>query len=333
MQRAEAARPARGSVSRDGSGMNARSKPRPSPLTSPCTTGVNGSPDCARANSVITPILFAAHAAGHHHDVARVVLARRPLALARIAEARAVEAAVLPPASAAACSSPRRTGCRDSRNLKTSGDETERELPAVAAQVAHARRHAAELAPSAATRSPTPRRSSDRSTPADTNTGRLPSAASAKRCAPEKLASTTPGWFRSYDTSPPTRSSHLPHVRRPVERRAPAARHVVARDRSASPTAHARPARRRRRGTRDGLAPASKLDQSGCGTARRRTRAPRCRRAARWTPTRRRAMPGRSRSRNSPMPPRIVPVWCDRSGRPGSGWCPDRSRGRGCTCT
>src|SRR6266852_722822 len=39
-----------------GSGMKARSPLRPSPFISPCTSGVNGSPDCARANIVTVPV-------------------------------------------------------------------------------------------------------------------------------------------------------------------------------------------------------------------------------------------------------------------------------------
>ena len=39
-----------------GLGMKARSPLRPSPFTSPCTSGVNGNPDCPRANSVTVPI-------------------------------------------------------------------------------------------------------------------------------------------------------------------------------------------------------------------------------------------------------------------------------------
>ena len=41
--------------------MNARSPLRPSPFTSPCTSGVNGSPDCARPNSVTAPVFAVAN--------------------------------------------------------------------------------------------------------------------------------------------------------------------------------------------------------------------------------------------------------------------------------
>src|SRR6185436_11644171 len=40
--------------------------------------------------------------------------------------------------------------------------------------------------------------------PVETKTGRLPSPARAKRCVPEKLASTMPGCDRSYEPSVPS---------------------------------------------------------------------------------------------------------------------------------
>ena len=142
-----------------------------------------------------------------------------------------------------------------------------------------------------------------------TNTGRPASLERAMRCRPLKFASTVPGWFRSYDPSPftrtiqgPTSASQESDARQLRGTSYDGSMSATLGDRSAStppPPTHSV-------GAEVGFAMRSV--QSGTGTAEPTHESDR---VLVPSPVRARASAtrsGRNKSRNSPMPPRITPI-------------------------
>ena len=211
-----------------GFGMKARSKPRPSPFTSPCTTGVNGSPDCARANSVTTPSF------SWRMPAVTTTTCRASLGLGAHSTSRGSPNPA--PSKPRYCRSARLQRVVERREQavaqRTEPEhvrrQTERELAAVAAKVAHTPCDATELRRSSRLRRRHRTRGGiDRRRPTRTPDGCRRATARASVAGEVRVHHA--GLAQVVRDEPSELDHHLPNLGGPVERRAPAARHVVAR--------------------------------------------------------------------------------------------------------